>query len=144
MSCKNVPCSSSVVPLKIIRSQVTYILHPEGGNRKRSEQSMDADQKSIETAFSIVICRQSGDKWRSKTLFLTFFLSTFIDSIDVFDCRLPGVKMFILCVLDDVITQFLSILEICRPKVYIGVIVVYSQTIEKCNPCALNIGVIIV
>ena len=34
---------------------------------------MNADQKSIETVFSIAICRQSGDEWQSKTLFLTIF-----------------------------------------------------------------------
>ena len=42
-----------------------------GGNRKRSEQSMNAVHKSLETVFSIAICRQSGDKRQSKTLFLT-------------------------------------------------------------------------
>ena len=59
--------------------------------------------------FSIAICRQSGDKWQSKTLFLTIFdicssisivpnsvsndfWSTFLDSINVFDCRLSGVQ----------------------------------------------------
>ena len=26
------------------------------------------DQKSLETVFSIAICRQSGDNWQSKTL----------------------------------------------------------------------------
>ena len=31
------------------------------------------DQKSLETVFLIAICRQSGDKWQLKTLFLTFF-----------------------------------------------------------------------
>ena len=36
-------------------------------------QSMTADQKSLETVFSIAICRQSGDKCQSKTLFLTIF-----------------------------------------------------------------------
>ena len=36
--------------------------HQVGGNRKRSSQSTDADQKSIEIVFLIVICRQSGDK----------------------------------------------------------------------------------
>ena len=41
-----------------------------GGNRKRSQQSTNADQKSMETVFSIAICRQSGDKWQSKTPFL--------------------------------------------------------------------------
>ena len=42
-----------------------------GGNRKRSEQSMNAVPKSLETVFSIAICRQSGEKRQSKTLFLT-------------------------------------------------------------------------
>ena len=31
------------------------------------------DQISLETVFLIAICRQSGDKWQSKTLFLTIF-----------------------------------------------------------------------
>ena len=47
------------------------ITHPVGGNQKCSLQSKNADQKSLETVFSITICRQSGDKWQSKTLFLT-------------------------------------------------------------------------
>ena len=33
----------------------------------------NADKKSLETVFSISICRQSGDKWQSKTLFLMIF-----------------------------------------------------------------------
>ena len=41
-----------------------------GGNRKRSEQSMNAVHKSLETVFSIAICRQSRGKWQSKTLLL--------------------------------------------------------------------------
>ena len=39
-------------------------------NRKRSEQSMNAAHKSLETVFLIAICRQSGDKGQSTTLFL--------------------------------------------------------------------------
>ena len=31
------------------------------------------DQILLETVFSIAICRHSGDKWQSKTLFLTIF-----------------------------------------------------------------------
>ena len=51
-----------------------YLLpHRVGGNRKRYQQSTNADQKSIETVFSIPICRQCGDKWQSKTLFLFIF-----------------------------------------------------------------------
>ena len=41
------------------------------------------DKKSLETVFSIAICRQLGDKWHLKTLFLT--------SINFFDCSLSGV-----------------------------------------------------
>ena len=40
---------------------------------ERYQQSTNADQKSIETVFSIPICRQCGDKWQSKTLFLLIF-----------------------------------------------------------------------
>ena len=41
-----------------------------GGNRKRSEQSMNADHRSLETVFSIANRRQSGDDRQSKALFL--------------------------------------------------------------------------
>ena len=47
--------------------------HLVGGNQKRSKQSMKADQKLLETVFSIDICCQSVDKWQSKILFLTTF-----------------------------------------------------------------------
>ena len=39
----------------------------------------NVDQKSLETVFSIAICRQSGDKWQSKTLFLVIFSSVLVD-----------------------------------------------------------------
>ena len=32
------------------------------------------DQKSLETVFSIVTCRLRGDKWKSKTLFLSILI----------------------------------------------------------------------
>ena len=47
--------------------------HRIGGNRNRYQQSTNVDQKSIETVFLIAICRQGGDKWQSKTLFLMIF-----------------------------------------------------------------------
>ena len=47
--------------------------HRVGGNQKHYLQLTNADQKSTETVFSIAICRQCGDKWQSKTLFLTIF-----------------------------------------------------------------------
>ena len=50
----------------------------------------------IERVFSIAICRQSDDKWQLKSLFLTI-LYTFVDSINVFDCRLSGVIVVGVC-----------------------------------------------
>ena len=51
----------------------------------------NVDQKSLETEFSIAICRHTGDKWQSKTLFLSIFdpRSSIVDSVS--DFRLPGV-----------------------------------------------------
>ena len=53
--------------------------------------SKDVDKKSTETVFSMVICRHTGDKWESKTLFLSIFgpLLSIVDN--VFDCHLPSV-----------------------------------------------------
>ena len=50
---------------------------------------MTADHRSLETLFSIAICRQSGDKRQSKALFLA--ISTFVDSINAVDCLLSEV-----------------------------------------------------
>ena len=38
----------------------------------------NGDQKSLETEFSIAICRQTGDKWQSKTLFLDNLVAGFV------------------------------------------------------------------
>ena len=54
-----------------ITTKYAPLSYRTGGNRKRSEQSMNAVHKSLETVFSIAICRQSGDKRQSKTLLLT-------------------------------------------------------------------------
>ena len=35
--------------------------------------STNVNQKSLETEYSIAICRLTGDKWQSKTLFLAIF-----------------------------------------------------------------------
>ena len=53
--------------------------------------STNLDKKSLETEFSIAICRLTGDKWQSKTLFLAIFdpCSSIVKS--VFDCRQPDV-----------------------------------------------------
>ena len=53
--------------------------------------STNVDQNSLGTEFSIAICRSTGDKWLSKTLFLASFdpRSSIVKS--VCDCRLSGV-----------------------------------------------------
>ena len=55
--------------------------------------SRNVYQKLTETVFSIAICRPTGDKWQSKTLFISICdpRSSIFDY--VFDCRLTGVRM---------------------------------------------------
>ena len=47
--------------------------------------SRNVDQKTLETEFSIAICRHTGDKWQSKTLFLSIFdpCSSIVDSVSI-------------------------------------------------------------
>ena len=60
---------------------------------KMSILSRNVDKKSLETEFSIAICRPTGDKWQLKTMFLSIFdpHSAVVDS--VLDCRLPRVQI---------------------------------------------------
>ena len=53
--------------------------------------SRNDDQTSLETEFSIAICRHNGDKWQSKTLFLSVFDPRSSIVYCDFDCRLPDV-----------------------------------------------------
>ena len=57
----------------------------------KSIPSTYVDQQSLETEFSFAICRPTGDKWQSNTLFQAVFdpRSSIVKS--VFDCRLTGV-----------------------------------------------------
>ena len=55
--------------------------------------STNVNQKSLETVFSIVICRPNGDKWQLKTLFLAIFDPHWSIFKSIYDCRLPGVDM---------------------------------------------------
>ena len=68
-------------------------------DRRQSKTHLTIDEreskKTLETVFSIAICRQSGDKWHSKTLFLTLW-STFLDTIDVFHCNISGVLLLLM------------------------------------------------
>ena len=78
--------------VKCFSSKVKWS-HRVGDNRKRYPESTNADQKLLETEFLIVICRHTGNKWQSKTLFLSIFdpRSSILDS--VFDCRRHGVMI---------------------------------------------------
>ena len=51
---------------------INYIT-PDRRQSKTLILSMNVDQKPLETEFLIAICRQSGDKWQSKTMFLALF-----------------------------------------------------------------------
>ena len=53
--------------------------------------STNVDKKSLETEFSIAICRPTGAKLQSKTLFLAIFDPRSSIVKTVFDCRLCGV-----------------------------------------------------
>ena len=66
-----------------------FLTYRTGGNRIRSEQSMNADHKSLETVFSIANCRQSGDKRQWKTLFRTILD---LRSSIVLTFRLPPIR----------------------------------------------------
>ena len=53
----------------------------------------NVDQTSLETEFSIAICRPTGNKWQLKTLFLVIFDPCLSIVKSVFGCRVPGVIM---------------------------------------------------
>ena len=53
--------------------------------------SRKVDQKSLKTEFLIAISRQTGDKWQSKTLFLSIFHQRLSIVDSVFHCQLSGV-----------------------------------------------------
>ena len=67
------------------------IITPGRRQSKTPILSRNVDQKSIETEFIIAICRHTGDKWQSKTMFLSIFDPRSSIVKNVFDCRLPGV-----------------------------------------------------
>ena len=57
--------------------------------------STNVDKKnSLETEFWIAICRQTGDKWQLKTLFLVIFDPRLSIVKSIFDCHLPGVNQY--------------------------------------------------
>ena len=66
--------SIHVKTLHCWKSSVAAQITPD---RRQSKTLLTFDEcgsKSIETVFTIAICRQSGDKWQSKALFLTILI----------------------------------------------------------------------
>ena len=64
-------CKAITVFLKLIQSEIVSLKFKSKINTlgrwqsKTSLLSTNVDHTSLETAFSIAICRQSGDKWQS-------------------------------------------------------------------------------
>ena len=65
---------------------------PDRRQLKALRLSRNVDQKLLETEFSIAICRLTGDKWQSKTLFLAIFYPRSLIVKSVFDCQISGVN----------------------------------------------------
>ena len=79
---------------------------------------MNAYQKSLETVFLIAICRHCGDKLQFKTLLPTI-LSTFVDRVNVLDCRLSDEPpSYLLSLLDWIVLErlYLWVPTRCRNK----------------------------
>ena len=58
--------------------------------------------KSIETVFLIVICRQSGDKWQSNTLFLGIFDLRPLIVLTFSIVAYPVCLMMVLCIYGEI------------------------------------------
>ena len=83
--------ASKVLHVKVYlpRNSRVYVRysHRIGGNRKRCERSANADQKSLETVFSIAILSPVGRQMAIENFVSNYFLSTFVDSF-----RLPPIR----------------------------------------------------
>ena len=66
---------------------------PDRRQSKTLIHSTHVDQKWLETVFFIAICRPTGDKWQSKTLFLAIFIHVCRLLRGYFVCRLSSMKM---------------------------------------------------
>ena len=55
------------------RNYFNYLITPDRQQYKQSKQSMNADNKLLETVFVIAICCLSDYKQQSKILLLTIF-----------------------------------------------------------------------
>ena len=59
--------------LPLGKYKLLLIPTPDRGQSNTLSTMTNTGQKSTETVFFIAICCQCGDKWQSKTLFLTIF-----------------------------------------------------------------------
>ena len=74
--------------------KIVFNFTPDRRQSKTSILSTNVDQKLLETGFLIAICRPTGDKWQSKTLFLAIFDPCSL-ILSVFDCRLSGMNFML-------------------------------------------------
>ena len=70
--------------------------HWIGGNQQHSEQRRKADQKLLETAFFDCHLLPISQQLAIENFVSNDFLSTFIDSINVFDCHLSSVILVLI------------------------------------------------
>ena len=86
-------CAYLLVSFKISFSQAWNT--PDRHHFKTLILSTNVDRKSLETEFSLAICRLAGDKWQSKTLFPVIFdpRGLFLTDPDLDDRKLqPSMK----------------------------------------------------
>ena len=81
------------------------------GRRQSKMLSTIEDKKSIETVFSIADTLATNDN--QKHCFYQF-LSTFLDGIGVFDCRLPSAHLELCAYLSPIWSQFNSLFSILQ------------------------------
>ena len=83
--------------LSIIFSNAMRVIVFTSGRRqsKTLMPSTNVDKISLETKFLIAICRPTGDKWQSKTLFLAIFDPRSAIVNGVFDFHQPDVLLLV-------------------------------------------------
>ena len=90
-------CWKSHVTAQLCLSRPMYIselgITPDSRLLKMLILWTNVHQKLLGTEFLIAICCQSGDKGKSKTLFLAIFDPCWSIVTSVFDCHLSGVGM---------------------------------------------------
>ena len=84
-------CSLSRVRVKR-SSHANTKYTPDRRQSKTFILSMNVDKKSLETEFSIAICRPTGNKWQKKHTVSSYFDLHFSIVKSILDCRLSGVR----------------------------------------------------